>query len=114
LIAVDTNVLVYAHRRDSEWHAPAERVMRSLAGDVAPWAIPWPCLHEFLAIATHPSIYDPPTPLGRALDQIDAWLEAPSLVLLAEREGYWERVRALLASARVAGARVHGSVIVGG
>jgi toxin-antitoxin system PIN domain toxin len=107
LIAVDTNILVYAHRRDSEWHAPAERVVRPLAEGAAPWAIPWPCLHEFLAIVTHPSIYDPPTPLGRALDQVDAWLEAPSLVLLAEHEGYWARMRELLVSARVSGARVH-------
>ena len=62
MIAVDTNVLVYAHRRDSEWHKPAESVVRALAEGHAPWAIPWPCLHEFLAIATHPAIYDPRRP----------------------------------------------------
>ncbi len=35
----------------------------------APWAIPWPCVHEFLAVATHPRIYDPLTSLPKALDQ---------------------------------------------
>jgi len=107
LIAVDTNVLVYAHRRDSEWHAPAERVVRSLAEADAPWAIPWPCLYEFVAIATHPQIYDPPTPLERAVDQVDAWLETRALVLLAERSGYWERLRDLLAAGRASGPRVY-------
>jgi hypothetical protein len=107
VIAVDTNMLVYAHRRDSEWHATAEQVVRSLAEGGAPWAIPWPCLHEFLAVATHPSIYDPPTPLDRALDQVDAWLEAPALVLLAERSGYRERLSKLLTAGRASGARVH-------
>jgi len=53
VIAVDTNVLVYAHRQDSEWHEPATRAVRQLAeGSAAPWTIPWPCVHEFLAIAT--------------------------------------------------------------
>ena len=52
MIAVDTNVLVYAHREDSPWHGAASRVVRDLAEGSAPWAIPWPCLHEFLAIVT--------------------------------------------------------------
>ena len=52
MIAVDTNVLVYAHRRDAEWHSAAEGVVRQLAEGAAAWAIPWPCLHEFLAITT--------------------------------------------------------------
>ena len=112
MIAVDTNVLVYAHRRDSEWHPPAEDVLRSLAEGRAPWAIPWPCLHEFLAVATHPAIYDPPTPLERAIDQVDAWLEAPGLVVLAEQGGYWERLRSLVSAGRASGARVHDARVV--
>jgi predicted nucleic acid-binding protein len=84
VIAVDTNILVYAHRTDSEWHDRAAICLRELAEGRAPWAIPWPCIHEFLAIVTHPRIYDPPTPVAAALDQIDAWFESPSLVLLTE------------------------------
>ena len=42
MIAVDTNLLVYAHRKDSQWHAVAEPAVRSLAEGTAPWAIPWP------------------------------------------------------------------------
>ncbi len=107
MIAVDTNILVYAHRIDSEWHGRAQRVIRSLAESPAPWAIPWPCLHEFIAIATHRAIYDPPTPIERALDQVDAWVEAPALVLLAEGAGYWQRLGGLLAKGRASGPRVH-------
>jgi hypothetical protein len=39
------------------------------------WGLPWPCVHEFLAIVTHPGIYAPPTPLEVAIDQVDAWLD---------------------------------------
>jgi toxin-antitoxin system PIN domain toxin len=107
VIAVDANILVYAHRVDSNWHDAASRVIRQLAESVSPWAIPWPCIHEFLAIVSHPRIYSPPSPLDTALSQVDAWLESPSLVLLAEDVGYWPKLRALLANARIAGGQVH-------
>jgi hypothetical protein len=107
VIAVDTNILVYAHREDSSWHEPAYRAVTGLAEGRSPWAIPWPCIYEFLAIATHPRIYGPPTPLPLALDQVDAWMESPSLVLLAESEGNWAPLRGLLAAGRVAGPQVH-------
>jgi hypothetical protein len=107
MIAVDTNVLVYAHREDSEWHVAAERLVRGLAEGAAGWAIPWPCVHEFLAITTHPRIFRTPTPLSGALDQLDAWFESPSLVTLAEDAGYWSVLRTLVGQARVSGPRVH-------
>ncbi|MCC7347560.1 MAG: PIN domain-containing protein [Variibacter sp.] len=107
MIAVDTNILVYAHRADSPFHAEALRHVADLAEGTAAWAIPWPCLHEFLAIVTHPRIYDPPTPPALALDQVQAWLESPSLVLLSEGEGYWAVLRDLLSAGRVQGGRVH-------
>jgi uncharacterized protein len=107
VIAVDTNVLVYAHREDSAWHGAASASLATLAEGRAAWAIPWPCLHEFLAVVTHPRIYAPPTPVAAALEQVDAWLESPSLVLLSESEGYWATLRPTLAAARIAGPQVH-------
>ena len=68
---------------------------------------PWPCIHEFLAIVTHPRIYKPPTPLTRALGQVDAWVESPSLTLLTESERHWAELRALLLSSRAIAAGVH-------
>lgn len=107
MIAVDTNILVYAHREDSLFHEAAADRIRELAEGPASWSIPWPCVHEFLAIVTHPRIYAPPTPLPSALDQVDAWLESPSLVLLAEPADHWPALRALLADGRIAGPQVH-------
>lgn len=107
MIAVDTNLLVYAHREDSAWHDAASRCVTRLAEGRAAWAIPWPCLHEFLAIVTHPRIYLPPTPLDLAVDQVAAWMAAPSLLLLSEGPEYWERLSAVARSAKVSGAQVH-------
>jgi toxin-antitoxin system PIN domain toxin len=107
MIALDTNLLVYAHREDSPWHDRAYARVAELAEGRSAWAIPWPCLHEFLAIATHPRIYRPPTPLAQALDQIEAWLEAPGLTILSEVDGYWPDLRVALETGRVSGPQVH-------
>lgn len=107
MIALDTNLLIYAHRQDATFHEEASTAVKALAESRAPWAIPWPCVHEFLAIATHPRICDPPTELSKALDQIAAWLESPSLTLLAEGPGYAERLAEVAAAGRATGAKVH-------
>jgi uncharacterized protein len=107
VIALDTNLLVYAHRKDSPWHDQACVRVAELAEGAAPWAIPAACLHEFLAIVTHSRIYRPPTPLGLALDQVEAWRESPSLVTLTETEGYWTAWRRVLERSKATGATVH-------
>lgn len=107
MIAVDTNILVYGHRKDSPWHDTASAKLRELAEGSAAWAIPWPCLHEFFGIVTHPRIYARPTAADAARRQVDAWLESPALILLAETPGYWTRLGSLLESGRVVGPQVH-------
>lgn len=107
MIALDTNLLVYAHREEASLHQAAFEAVRGLAEGRAPWAIPWPCLHEFLAIVTHSRIFAPATPLARALDQVAAWLASPTLVVLSESAGYWQRLRQVVTKGRVTGAQVH-------
>lgn len=40
MIAVDSNLLVYAHREDSPWHNAAYARIVDLAEGPAAWAIP--------------------------------------------------------------------------
>lgn len=107
MIAVDTNVLLYAHREESEWYNAAYDLLAGLAEGHAAWAIPWPCIHEFLAIVTHPRIFAPPTPLASAIHQVEAWLESPSLVTLSESEKHWPELRAMVDSGKIVGPQVH-------
>jgi uncharacterized protein len=107
MIAVDSNLLVYAHREDSSWHEAAYARIAELAEGRAPWAIPWPCIHEFLAIVTHPRIYSPPTPLKSAIEQVEAWFESPTLVMLSESPDYWPLLQQVLQASRVSGPQVH-------
>jgi uncharacterized protein len=107
VIAVDTNLLVYAHRAKAPFHAAAKRCVVELAEGRVTWAIPWPCLHEFVCVVTHPRIYRPATPLGEALGQVDAWLASPSVVLLGEPAGYWPALSKAAEMARSVGPLVY-------
>lgn len=107
MVAVDANILVYAHRGDSPWHRRAYEVVQALAEGSARWAIPWPCLYEFLAVVTHPKIYRPPTPTVDALQQVEAWLESPTLVLLGEGDRFWETLRPVIERGVLQGGAMH-------
>ena len=107
MIATDTNILVYAHRADSQWHDRARTSIESLAHGRVSWGLPWPCIHEFLAITTHPRIYDPASTIAQAIDQIDAWLESPVAVLIGEAQVHWKTLKELLGKGRVTGPMVH-------
>ena len=107
MTAVDSNILIYAHRVDSTWHKQADAVVAELAEGTSAWAISWPCIFEFYSIVTHPRIYNPPTPPTDALAQIRAWLESPTVVLLSEGEEFFETLEALLKKSAVQGGAVH-------
>jgi toxin-antitoxin system PIN domain toxin len=112
VIAVDTNILVYAHRFELPFNQTAFERLTELANGTAAWAIPWPCLHEFLNVVTNPRVLRPPTPLEGALDQIEIWLESPSLALLTESPTHWTTLRTILVESAITGPRVHDARIM--
>lgn len=107
MVAVDTNLLVYAHRVDSPFHPAARALIESLGGGSAPWAIPWPCVHEFAAVVTSPRIFKTPTSVDRALKQIATLADSPKIVFLSENEGYLTRLTDVLSAAQAQGGMVH-------
>ena len=107
MIAVDTNILVYAHRTDSPFHESARRAIETLAADPRPWSIPWPCAHEFFAVVTHPRIYRTPTPASTALRQLRALESLANLAFIAEMDGYLLQLQAVAVPARANGGAIH-------
>lgn len=107
MIAVDTNILVYAHRADSPFHERARSALESLAVGAREWAIPWPCAHEFFAIVTHPRIYKTATPPETAFTQLRALHALSNLALIAESDGYLQRLEPLALTAKVQGGAIH-------
>jgi toxin-antitoxin system PIN domain toxin len=111
LIAVDTNILVYAHRRDSPFHSAANRAVRELAEGSASWALPWPCLHEFFAVVTNRRLFREPTPAEVALGQIAGWLESPTVRVLSEAPSHCAVLTELAHAANIVGLQIHDAKI---
>jgi toxin-antitoxin system PIN domain toxin len=107
MIAVDTNILVYAHRQESPQHQAAEAAISRLAAATAAWGIPWPCLHEFLSVTTNPRIFKTPSPAEVAVMQVEIWMESPGLRMLYEPAGYWKELRSTFLIGKLRGAQVH-------
>lgn len=81
--------------------------LRGLAMARHPGRFRWPCLHEFLSIVTHPLIYNPPTPIEKALSFLENWIQSPSLVLISEGDTHFGHLSQLARRARLAGPKVH-------
>lgn len=107
VIALDTNILVYAHRTDSPFHDRARSVLEALAAGLRPWAIPWPCAHEFFAIVTHPRIYKTPTPTETAFSQLRALQTLANLVFMGEENEHLARLEPIALAAKARGGAIH-------
>lgn len=106
--AVDTNVLVYAHRLEGEEHEPAAEAIRILAEGPTAWAIPWPCVYEFFSVVTNRRIWGGKASTAKqAWAQLEAWFDSPTLRLLAEPVGFSAILRELTQRPRVRGPVVH-------
>lgn len=107
MIAVDTNILVHAHRKDAVFHTNADAKIRELARSRAGWGIVFHCLVEFYAVTTNPRVWRVPSSPRQATEQIAAWCEAPSLALLDDSRGSGARLWSLVAHGAIVGAKVH-------
>src|SRR5882762_4411584 len=107
MIAVDTNLLVYSHRTDMLGHIAALKAVRSLVEGSSPWAVPWPCAHEFISVVTNPKPFRKPTKPREAIAFLRSLTESQAFHWLAEGSGYLERLESLLAAGNIIGGRVH-------
>lgn len=105
--AIDTNVLTYAEVESNTHHTAALQLLKSLAEGPLPWAIPWPCIYEFLRVVTHPRVFHPPVPLQVALDDLRSILASPSLVLLSETERHGGVFDGVIRQAGATGNLIH-------
>jgi toxin-antitoxin system PIN domain toxin len=106
MIAVDTNFLVYAHRAEMPQHERALSLLADLAEGEAPWAVPWPCVHEFFASVTA-SKWKSPTPPSRALAALKSIADSPSVQLIGEGVEHLEILFDIVANGRVQGGAIH-------
>lgn len=112
MIAVDTNILVYAHRAESPQHQPALATLRGLAEGKDVWGLPVFVIGEFLRVVTHPRIFDPPSSRADALAALTALIASPVARVLYPGQRFWPLLRDALEEANAAGNLVLDAEIV--
>jgi hypothetical protein len=103
MIAVDTNILIYAHRGEFAEHQAARRLLTNLAEGSELWGLPVFCLGEFLRVVTHSAILKPPSELRAARVSLEALLESPSLRILTPGDRFPELLLETVTGAKVTG-----------
>lgn len=107
MIAIDTNILVHAHRRDASLHEAAASCLRGLAEAPSPWAICYHSFIEFYGIVSHPRVWTRPSTSAVIENQISAWRESPSLRILTDSAADLNSLWKLAAGSKVKGAMIH-------
>jgi toxin-antitoxin system PIN domain toxin len=107
MIAIDTNILVYAHRNDSPFNDKAKACLKNLAESRTSWAIPVHCLTEFYAVVTHAKIWKTPSTPEQASRQIIAWRRSPSLVIIGDDKHSLELLLDMARQLAITGPRIH-------
>jgi uncharacterized protein len=107
LQAVDTNILIYAEITPSQYHRQARQVLTQLAEGPVPWALPWPCIYEFLRVVTNTRVFHPPVPLEIALMDLRAIMAAPSILLLSETDRHAELMASIVKESGATGNLIH-------
>lgn len=111
MIAVDTNILVYAHRAGVPQHEVAIRVLRELAGGRSPWALPFPCIGQFLRVVTHGAFRPRPTTMAAALHNLGVLLASPATRVLLPTDRHVEVLSAVLTDSGAVGGDVYDAQI---
>jgi toxin-antitoxin system PIN domain toxin len=95
MIALDTNILVFALHPRAPQHGEALRRVQGLATGSAPWALPYPCIAEFLRVVTH-RLFRPALPPAVAWHDLRTLLASPSARLLTPTDRHQALLREVM------------------
>ena len=93
MIAVDSNILIYAHRTETDSHRAAVAELVRLAEGPEPWALPVFCIPEFLRVVTHRRVFHPPSTVTQAFGFLRRLLASPSCLVLRPGPRFVELLR---------------------
>ena len=100
---LDVNVLLYAHREEANRHERYREWLETLLSGDEAYGIADLVLGGFVRIATHPKVFDPPTPLDTALAFAHEVRSQPNCVPVNPGARHWSIFTRLCRQARAKG-----------
>jgi len=111
MIAIDTNILVYAYRSESVFHRQAYRALVDLMSKGTSWAVPWPCVYEFFAVVTNPKIFKTASSSGDAVFFFEGFAQTAAFEFLCEKESGWANFKEIVQRTGITSGKVHDAKI---
>ena len=93
--AVDTSLLLAAHRAECGEHAQSARTLAGLCEGREPWGLPLDVINEFVRLVTHQRLFNPPSPSDTALQFVHALVSSPACKVLLPGERSVDRIQHL-------------------
>ena len=106
MIAIDTNLLVYAHRSGVPEHRRARGALERAAGEPSGWGISLPVLAEFWSIVTHPNSVGGPSTGTQAASFIRALVAQGEMMIWTPDADFADRLLKRAAQISLSGARI--------
>jgi len=106
MIAIDTNLLVYAHRMQVPEHRAARKAIEKASTDSDGWGFTLTSLLEFWSIVTHPAAPPRPSTPAEASAFVQALIRDADAQIWLPREGFGQRLIQLGSRLRVCGPRI--------
>ena len=103
MMLVDTNVMIYAHRREADRHLEYRAWMDALVVGPEPYAVSDFALNGVIRIVTDRRIQQNATPTQVALDYAESIREQPHAHVVSPGAGFWSIFRGLCQKAGAAG-----------
>jgi len=105
MIAIDTNLLVYAHRERTPQHRRARKAIELASAGPRGWGMATAVLPEFWSVVTHPASEGRPSTPTQAAAFVRALTDAGAMVWLPG-PGFGERLLQIASDLDVKGPRI--------
>ncbi len=105
MIAIDSNLLIYAQREAVREHAAAQRALERASCDPRGWGIPLPCITELWRAVTSPAL-SPPSAPERVIRFLEILVADAGALIWSPRDGFWQRLTRTARDLGVSGQRI--------
>ncbi len=95
-LALDTNILIYAHFDQYPEHAKSRDFLRGLLLRPDAFYLGWQVYYEYLRLATHPRLHKIPLTSKRAAEDMRVYLGDPRCRVLVETESHQRTIEEIL------------------
>ncbi len=103
MVLLDVNILVYAHRQDSQRHPEYLTWLEELINSDQAYGLSDLVLSGFIRVVTHPKVFSPPSTMNAALAFAHELRQQPNCTIIAPGSRHWEIFCRLCNSADIKG-----------